>query len=274
MGIFTASGRSRRTGFVLPAAGDSSVWERGTGTSPRRRHDTGSLGRMEGRSKASELAPVKHAMIPTVSIICDFREEHWASMDQVAETLLRELNRSHSRTLLARRIRPAMVRLPVAGRMPKLARAMQRACNRYIYYPGYLRWTRLQSDIFHVIDHSYAHLVHELPAERTVVTCHDVDAFRCLVEPDQVPMSWLFRRISRRILEGLQKAAAVVCVSQVTREALLKYGLTDPARTHVVHNGVDPAFWQRRDFAAELEVERPLAPRDIPRDKQLHHVNI
>src|SRR5260370_42403599 len=98
MGIFTASWRSQRPRFVLPAARDSSVWERGTGTSPRRRHDTGSLGRMEGRSKASELAPVKHAMIPTGSIICDLREEHWASMDQLAETLSSDLTRSHSHT--------------------------------------------------------------------------------------------------------------------------------------------------------------------------------
>ena len=33
-------------------------------------------------------------------------------------------------------------------------------------------------DLFHIIDHSYAHLATRLPAGRSVVSCHDLDAFR------------------------------------------------------------------------------------------------
>ena len=221
---------------------------------------------MEIGSKAPQPATVDLAMIPTVSIICDFREEHWASMDQVADALWSELNQRHVRV---RCIRPTM-RLSLIGRMANTGFAIQRACNRYIYYPGYLHWTRKQSDLFHVIDHSYAHLVHQLPAERTVVTCHDIDAFRCLAEPKQVRRSWPFRYISLHILEGMQKAAAVVCVSQATRDELLRYGLADAARIHVVHNCIDSAFSQDPDPAADLELERLLGRRDNNVTELLH----
>ena len=38
------------------------------------------------------------------------------------------------------------------------------------------RAARRDFDVFHIVDHSYAHLVRVLPADRTVVTCNDIDA--------------------------------------------------------------------------------------------------
>jgi len=54
-------------------------------------------------------------------------------------------------------------------------------------------------DLFHLVDQSYSQLVHELPAHRTVVTCHDLDTFRSVFEPDKEPRSMVFRAMSRRI---------------------------------------------------------------------------
>ena len=33
-------------------------------------------------------------------------------------------------------------------------------------------------DLFHIVDHSYAHLATHLPAGRALISCHDLDAFR------------------------------------------------------------------------------------------------
>ena len=58
-----------------------------------------------------------------------------------------------------------------------------RVINRFWDYPKLMRPLRGRYDLFHIVEHSYAHLALVLPAGRAVVTCHDLDAIRCLVEP-------------------------------------------------------------------------------------------
>ena len=74
--------------------------------------------------------------------------------------------------------------VPVLGRRPWFRNA-DRLLNRFVNYPRYLRQHASEFDVFHIVDHSYAQLVHELPAARTVVTCHDLDTFRCLLDPER-----------------------------------------------------------------------------------------
>jgi glycosyltransferase involved in cell wall biosynthesis len=116
-----------------------------------------------------------------------------------------------------------------------------RLVNRLWDYPRYVR--RLAGfDVFHVMDHSYAQLVHYLPADRTLVTCHDTDTFRCLFEPEAEPRPLWFRQMAGHILRGLQKAALVVCVSESTRRQIVRYGIVRAEKIAVVWNGVHPAF--------------------------------
>ena len=50
--------------------------------------------------------------------------------------------------------------------------------QRFFDYPRVLAALDASFDVYHVVDHSYAHLLHGLPAGRTLVTCHDLDTFR------------------------------------------------------------------------------------------------
>src|SRR5207237_3958855 len=130
----------------------------------------------------------------------------------------------------ATRVRPAFrrrfARLPAAGK-GRGARNADRLINRLVDYPLALR--RLAGrggfDLFHVVDHSYSQLVHVLPADRAVLTCHDLNTFRCLLEPEREPRPYWFRAMARRVLAGLQKAAVVVCDSDATRQALRAHDL-------------------------------------------------
>lgn len=151
------------------------------------------------------------ATVLRAAILCDYAEEQWPSMDLVGEMLVESLNADSSLNIAAARIRPAM-----PGRWshlhPRLHNA-DRLLARLYHYPRHIRALRDEFDVFHVVDHSYSQLVHELPQERTVVTCHDLDTFRCLLEPGIERRSWPFRRMAARILAGFQKAARVICVS-------------------------------------------------------------
>ena len=90
----------------------------------------------------------------------------------------------------------------VAGWRRQLLNA-DRLVNRLWTYPRHLRRWRSHFDVFHIVDHSYAQLVHALPPGRTGVFCHDLDAFRCLLEPGQERRPLWFRVLARHVLAGL-----------------------------------------------------------------------
>jgi glycosyltransferase involved in cell wall biosynthesis len=206
-----------------------------------------------------------------VALIADFLEERWPSMDLVAEMLALHLPRaaSASRPVEVRLIRPAMKLrfgadpsgLPT-GRFRQTTWMLDRLLNRFIDYPRFLRGHGDAFDLFHLADHSYSQLVHDLPAGRTVVTCHDLDTFRCLGDPAE-RRSAAFRAMTRRILSGLQKAAHVVCVSEATRNELLERNWLPEVRVSVVRSGLRPNFDQPPEpaavkrLAARLEDHRP-----------------
>ncbi len=179
-----------------------------------------------------------------VGIVCDLVEEHWPSMDLVADELLRTLAAVPAPAVDPVRIRPAMPRWPAAiARMTHVQAVVNanRYLDRHRRYPRWLRRHRGRHDAYHVVDHTYAHLVHELPAAHTIVTCHDVDAFRSLFDPATESRGAMFRRMTQRVLDGLRRAAVVTCDSVATRDALVQHGLRT-TRLEVVPLGVHPAF--------------------------------
>jgi glycosyltransferase involved in cell wall biosynthesis len=200
---------------------------------------------------------------PRIAVLRDFPEEQWPSMDLVGEMLLAQLRERHPHELEVLDLCPRMTRR--VTRLPGVARTWSahtadRLLNRFWDYPRLARAHREMADVFHVVDHSYSQLVHELPAERTVVTCHDLDTFRCLIEPSRERRSLAFRAMMRRTLGGLRKAAIVTCDTAVVRDELIAHGLVAPDRLRVVHNGVHPACSPEPDAAADAAAAQLLGP--------------
>ncbi|HEV2948415.1 MAG TPA: glycosyltransferase family 1 protein [Gemmataceae bacterium] len=195
-----------------------------------------------------------------IGLVCDFIEENWPSMDLVAEMLWTHLQGPRGPGLRAERVRPAMIRR--VTRLPWIKKKnaafnADRLLNRFWDYPKHLR-TRLQDfDYFHICDHSYAHLVHELPADRTGVYCHDLDCFRCLLEPDHERRPRWFQAMSRRILRGMQKAAVVFCSTRITERRILQLGLIDQARLLYAPYGISPEFVPSPNYPASEASHRP-----------------
>src|SRR5258708_21401915 len=121
-------------------------------------------------------------------------------------------------------------RAPGVGRT-RLAVNLDRFVNRFWDYPRHLAPMADAFDLFHIIDHSYAQLAHAVPADRTVVTCHDLDAFRSIVEPAREPRSRPFRWATRRILTGLQRAACVTFDTAAMRKEIIPRALLRQEQT-------------------------------------------
>ena len=105
---------------------------------------------------------------------------------------------------------------------------VDRFTNRLWDYPAVTRGIAGSFDVFHIVDHSYAHLVHTLPSDRTLVTCHDLDTFRSILEPAHDVRSFMFRAMTRRIFAGLRSAGHVACDTEATRDALVARGRRRP----------------------------------------------
>jgi glycosyltransferase involved in cell wall biosynthesis len=174
-----------------------------------------------------------------IAVVRDFRAEGWPSMDLCADQLLAHLPAS----VVAEDVVPEFRR--VFARLPFLRRAgfnADRLLNRQVLLPRVVRRAVRRTDFVHVVDHSYAHLATAVPAGRAGVYCHDLDAFRCLLEPAREPRPWWFRRLARRTFDGLKRAAVVFHNSMDTRRQLLDAGLVHPDRLVHAPLGVAPEF--------------------------------
>ena len=212
-------------------------------------------------------------MIPLkVAIIADLLEESWPSMDLVADMLVEHLRADYrgqvEPTLIRPPLRARASRLPLAGALPP-ALTIDRFANRLWDYPRATREASSRFDLFHIVDHSYAHLVHTLPAERTLVTCHDLDTFRSVLEPEQEPRPALFRAMTRRILAGLRAAGHVACDTEATRDALVARAGVDPARTSVGAERSASELLARAGAGRRRRGGAPARPRE-PDDELLH----
>jgi glycosyltransferase involved in cell wall biosynthesis len=181
-----------------------------------------------------------------VALLCDSPDEQWHSMDLVG--------RMHASELAARGFPHQFFAPGIPRRTPSFA--LNRLLFRFGDYPLLAR--RLKFDLFHIIDHSYSQLVHSLPAARTVVTCHDLDTFRSVLEPHRVPRNWAFRAMTRRILDGFRRAAHVACDSTATMAEIRKFDLLPPERLSLVPLGVHPACSPLPDEPSDREAARLL----------------
>ncbi len=186
-----------------------------------------------------------------IALLCDSPDEHWPSMDIVGEMLARHLPENPN-------LQPEQVLLPIRRLTPNLI--VNRVLFRFLDYPRWVRRNSHRFDVFHIVDHSYSQLAHSLPPERTVITCHDIDTFRSVLDPARDPRSPLFRTMTRRILTGLQLAAHVACDSAATLTDLERHGVLPAARMSVVPLGTHPSCSPNPDPDSDREAAALLGP--------------
>jgi glycosyltransferase involved in cell wall biosynthesis len=84
------------------------------------------------------------------------------------------------------------------------------------------------------------------------VYCHDLDAFRSLIEPEREPRPWWFRRLARRTLRGLQAAAIVFHNSREVGRQLVDTGLI--AAEKLIHAPLGVALEFSPEAAAPIKL--------------------
>ncbi|MGC8785920.1 MAG: glycosyltransferase family 4 protein [Anaerolineae bacterium] len=161
-----------------------------------------------------------------VVLFADSPRENWPSMDRYAHSLFSALQRlapEHE------------FRLLVPPDPPIGLRRRLFLLWRMTWYPLWAQ--RFSAEVYHILDHSYGHLLWGLDGNRTVVTVHDVAPFyfhrHCL------HLSYLAWRLAWK---GVQKAHWWITVSHFTRQEALKFVSDAPIEVFSIPEGVDPHF--------------------------------
>ena len=165
-----------------------------------------------------------------VTLFRDLPTERWPSMERYADELAAALSTLHYEThsYVLRRPLPNL-----AGRAGTLLNYAWRS----FAYP--LAARSQQSDVNHIIDHSYAHLIDTLDERRTVVTCHDIAPL--VLEQQGRGLS---RRLWDRSFRAMLRAAYIIADSAHTRAEILRCAPYPPDRISVVPLAVHPAFFE------------------------------
>ncbi len=195
-----------------------------------------------------------------IAVMLDSPDENWASMDLVGEMLL-------ERWLAApARVAPTgiSIRIPLIFRRFPWTRAARTALNadralaRYVGYPLRAFLTHRRGRFFHVVDHSYAQLVHVLTSRRTGVYCHDLDAFEPVLSPTARARPSKLAPLAWTLMKGLRAAAVVFHSTHQIGDALESQGIVPRSRLVHAPYGVAAEFTTRVAPVGDCDPLPPL----------------
>ncbi|MCS7287386.1 MAG: glycosyltransferase family 1 protein [Anaerolineae bacterium] len=162
-----------------------------------------------------------------VHLFADSPWENWPSMDRYARSLFRAL----------KEVAPGVdFRLLVPPDPPSGLRGRFFVLWRMLAYP---LWARRYSvaDVYHILDHSYGHLLFALDGSRTIVTVHDIAP---LFFPGR---RWGLSQIAwETAWKGCRQARWLVAVSEFTRRELMARINGSPDKIITIYNGVEAHF--------------------------------
>ncbi len=164
-------------------------------------------------------------------------EDQRNSMEVYADNLKVNLRRLDHDGIEVDEFRPYMP--PLTRWIPEIYNFRMRV-SRYVSFPIQAR--RTCGTLNHVLDHGYAHLLHVLDPNKTVLTVHDVIPILvgmekiCGVDPSR--RRWLSEWTARYY----KKARRIIASSENTKNDLVKYCACDPEAITVVHLGIDSSF--------------------------------
>jgi glycosyltransferase involved in cell wall biosynthesis len=130
----------------------------------------------------------------------------------------------------------------------------------FLNRPPIERWLSRGTDVVHLVAMGFP----VATRKPLVVTVHDLGP---LTHPEyfSVAPPWIYRRSLRQVVT---QAAAIICVSQATADELTGYvsrtsGHDLSGRIRVIHEGVEPRFFAKRDRAC-LDDLRGMPKAEIP----------
>lgn len=187
----------------------------------------------------------------SVLLVRNIAEHSSPSMERFPDELAR-----HLRQRATMRVDQTTIRASALARH-RWGRRIDRESAVLVRYPAHLR--RQSADVFHIVDHTNAHLARSMPSGRVVVTCHDLMLLHAEHHDIGFRGSRLAVRRFRWATSFLAHAGLVVCDSDASADDVVDLIGVPPARVRVIPLGVSRVFTARPE-ESRRETRRQLDP--------------
>jgi glycosyltransferase involved in cell wall biosynthesis len=163
------------------------------------------------------------------------------SMDVYADNLVKELKALHPEWEIVE-IAPE----PWSKDLDNLwhsGNPLRKYYERFFNHPRQV--SKLEADIFHIIDHTNAHVAYWLKksGKRVIITCHDLVQY---VYPEILKNQSRFPALSMAVwqysVKGITVADRTISVSTNTAKDITNWLNIEPVKITVIPNGVEPEF--------------------------------
>ena len=115
--------------------------------------------------------------------------------------------------------------------------------DKFIFFPRKLRQEISWADVVHICDHSNAIYTKYLQNIPHIVTCNDLLAIRsALGEIPENQTPWTGKQLQKMILNGLNNAQKVACISEPTRQDLLRLSSLKANAISLIYMGLNYAY--------------------------------
>jgi glycosyltransferase involved in cell wall biosynthesis len=171
-----------------------------------------------------------------ILLVANYQPDRQESMQRVADLLEIELRQAGHQVQL---IRPE----PWVGRLKPGASGIGKwlgYIDKFLIFPQRLKSFLDWADVVHICDHSNAFYTPYLQGVPHVVSCNDLLAVRsALGEIPENPTRWSGRKLQELILAGLNRSQRVLCISEQTRQDVLRLTNLSPEAVSVVYLGLN-----------------------------------
>tara|TARA_B110000014_G_scaffold263931_1_gene262464 strand:- start:2591 stop:4732 length:2142 start_codon:yes stop_codon:yes gene_type:complete len=184
-----------------------------------------------------------------IRLLGDFHEDHRISMDVYSHFLYEGINKHFSEDYIAKEYTP---KIPSFYKLFSKIPIVKMRLLRYLSYPYQIR--KFNEDIFHIIEHGYAHLTNKKNVTKnSIVTVHDLIPtmkWRGQIkgmEPGSRP------RLSMYSLNQLENARRIIAISENTKRDLVNLLGLNPNKIKVIYYGIGEQFkFKKEEKRAEL----------------------
>lgn len=124
------------------------------------------------------------------------------------------------------------------ARVPRLGKWLGHA-DKFLLFPPQLRRAARWADIVHFVDHGQAVYAKHVRKTAHVVTCNDLIAAKAAFgELPNWSLAGTARVYQQMILDGLRRARQVVCISEATRQDVLRMAQVPEGRTSLIYDAL------------------------------------
>ncbi|MGD1852486.1 MAG: glycosyltransferase family 4 protein [Cyanophyceae cyanobacterium] len=171
-----------------------------------------------------------------ILLVSNYLPDGQQSMQRFASLLEQEIRQTEHRVKISRPV-------PVLGYLKRSPHGLGKwlgYIDKFLIFPIILWWQKRWADVVHICDHSNAFYAKHLQGVPHLVTCHDLMAVRsALGEVPENPTKWTGQKLQELIVRGLNRSQLVVCVSESTRQDLMRFTTVEPSATELIYMGLN-----------------------------------